>query len=308
MYIEDFRKNDLGAQICTIHYSNGEVIDLPLYHISYFNAIIEDITLHLQSFENAKQTIPIDDHALGTMSTIFNVIEVFISTVQIILFYLNKEYNGKTYNDVKKMIEYKFDKKISEIVRMAKIDKKAFYDKDYARLQELLTFRNDLMHGRLVLRKQKHLNLSNIPFRMNISDIMEALYVAIAIINKLRFVIKGIDLMPLAPVFINNDKNICLPVDRIYSSYFYPWYIKILENFNIQSMFVFEKFNLPLKLNYISNHRISSKTLLKIAPQYFIKTKNKNSSIREELLKEIEKLNKDAQTIHIPHVRNIKNT
>ena len=73
-------------------------------------------------------------------------------------------------------------------------------------------------------------------------------------------------------------------------------------------MFVFEKFNLPLKLNYISNHRISSKTLLKIAPQYFIKTKNKNSSIREELLKEIEKLNKDAQTIHIPHARNIKYT
>lgn len=306
MYIEDFRRNNMGAQICTINFSNGETIDLPLFHIAYFNALVEDITLHLQTLENTKQTIMVDDHALGTMSTIFNVIEVFISTVQMILFYLNQEYSEKTYKDVKKIIEYKFDKKISEIVRMAKIDKKTFYDEDYIKLQELLTFRNDLMHGRLVFRKTKHLNLSDIPFRMNISDIMEGLYVAIATINKFRFIIEGIDLMPVAPIFIDETRNICLPIDIIYRRFFYPWYTKILKNFNVQSKFTFNGFNPPLNRNYSSKHKISSKTLLIMEQRFLVNIQNKKSNFRQELLTEIERSIKTTNKINVPHVKNIK--
>ena len=73
----------------------------------------------------------------------------------------------------------------------------------------------------------------------------------------------------------------------------------------INKQFLLHNFTNVCLMNIMikGDEKMNKKTDLRI-----IKTKNKNSSIREELLKEIEKLNKDAQTIHIPHVRNIKYT
>ncbi|OLA73030.1 MAG: hypothetical protein BHW62_08035 [Acinetobacter sp. CAG:196_36_41] len=304
MYIEEFRKNNLGDQVCRILYPDDRHIDLALFHVRYAWTIFEDVTLHLKTLEDSSlQTIPIDNHALGTFTTIFNLAEVFISTIQILLFYNRELYIGITYKDVKKSVEQKFDKKISEILQTSLISPREFYKTDeYKYLQELTTYRNNLMHGNLVKRKPTHINLSEIPFKMNISDIMEAFQIVINLMNKFRFLIQDIDLMPIIPI-MQDDVFYIEPLDVTYEKYLFPWYLAILDNYGLQTELKNIQTSQPLIPNYKTCNKAKAIVITKLDKKYVV---NKNKNETNYSLNILEKIcDKTKETPFLfPHINN----
>lgn len=304
MYIEEFRQNNLGDPLCRILYPDNRCFDLALFQVRYSWAIFEDVSLHLKALEESSiPTIPIDNHALGTFTTIVNLVEVFVSTVLTLLFYNRELYIDKTYKNVKKFFEQKFDKKIFEILNIALISPQDFYKTDeYRQLQELMTYRNDLMHGNLVKRKAKHINLSEIPFKMNISDIMEAFKIAINLMNKLRYLIQDIDLMPIIPIMYN-DKFYIETLDITYEKYLFPWYLAILDKYGLQTKLKNIRTSQPLVPNYKTCNKTRAIVVTNLDKKYVV---NKNIKETNYSLTILEKIcNKTEEGAFLfPHISN----
>jgi hypothetical protein len=97
------------------------------------------------------------------------------------------------------------------------------------RVSELRDFRNSFEHAsRLAVIEARHSRLGTVPAHANLSDAMEAMAICIEASSVLRFIVRGLDLMPQC-VVPSKEHVFYVPLDRLAADLLFPQYHRVVD-------------------------------------------------------------------------------
>ena len=203
--LDFYRQNDLGYSFCIINYERGHV-EIPFMYNDFCNMVTLRFLKELQKFENSNiEPVACNMTFLSIFTDYFALMEQFISTIYIILYYYITNPLKQNNTDVSKMFKEEYAKVLKKIFHIIKVNDMTFKRTQlYNKLAELEDARNYILHGNTGSIKISKTKLPKYPLTINLEDIMEELSIIVNLINYFRYMFPNIDLMPNVAIWINN--------------------------------------------------------------------------------------------------------
>ncbi len=278
--LEDYRKSSLGKVYfqlsieTDVQKSQGYKVFLPDTTDILPQIVINEVKQELKRLENQKAGV-ISVKTPLIVVEIFSMLEKTISTIQQIISISNYNYKSSSIEEInnnirkltKNINKSKFNNKIKDIFKKTDNEIVDFHKTlEYQKLQELVEYRNNYLHGNLVpydVKSFKHSNAVKQYYFSNFVDIIDALNTAVNIISIFRYIIPKIDLMPQIPVYKNNFL-FHKPLDAYFEHVIYKAFCLTLKKLNLKTDYEFiDKPNIKLK-TFVPKNKLNIISIMKV--------------------------------------------
>lgn len=254
---------DVGAIYCLMKKLGDDSlysIDISKMHYS-FNSGIGSFVRLLKEFE-------IDPNGTLIRSR-YSLINIFIILVVAFETYISIIYEiSCKYRDVSINNKLSIKQKLSQIFDLVANEKSYKYFQGgsiFKCLDEIMSLRNNLLHGKIEAIKIKHTKLPSNPLDLNFEDIVEVLNIFVNIMHVFRKILVNVDLMP--DIYVS-EFNISTfkKLDVLLYDFICIYLKKILNKVNIESIGSYSK--CTNVITSISNTEIIGGVIIKSEPEH----------------------------------------
>ena len=198
-----------------------------------------------------------------SLINIFIILVVAFETYISIIYEISCVYRNVCINN-KLSVKQKINKIFALVVNEKSY--KFFHDGSILRcLDEIMSLRNNLLHGKIETIKIEHTKLPSNPLDLNFEDIVEVLNVFVNIMHVFRKILVYVDLMP--DIFVS-EFNISTfkKLDVLLYDFICVYLKKLLDKVSVESIGCYSK-NTGM-INSISNSEIIGGVFIKSEPEY----------------------------------------